>query len=458
MRRASLLVFVLIVMFAEGCATGSRGRADFVIDGDSFAGPELVGIGVELHPYVFCAPNWGVDVNEQNVKIFEHGLIELRPQHVRIFAEKEWWMPELKEALHPERKASFFKVLELAKRTGTSVNMTLWHGPYPNIERCAQAFCDGVVETIRTRGFTNVKYVTLQNEVNYTSMKPADYVALHKAFDKALKAEGLRDQIQIIGGDLVGEHQVLWFGALGEDLHDVLDGYSVHIYNEYRDGGHLLKRVREVPVIVNALQRNARKPIYLTEFGVYSAKRELPGMSGYTPEGTPIYDTNIAGVGNAWYILEALNHGYVAMVAWEACEMRYGLNASQHWAHDNSRNGFMAGGKENFRKRPVYHMMQLFTQTTFPGWRAVKVKGDGEDTTVACTRGPKGEWAVYAQNRGSASVIEIRGLPPHATFEQLVWNADGKGTIGVGSAVPSDGEGRVRLDVAGESLVGLTKR
>src|SRR5205085_795940 len=121
----------------------------------------------------------------------------------------------------------------------------------------------------------------------------------------------------------------------------------------------------------------------------------------------------IPGVGNAWYIIESLNHGYSAMVAWEACEMNYGMTEGQHWAHDHSRNGMMAGGKEDFRKRPVYWMTKLFTSTTKPQWRAVQVKGDqDEDSSVACTRGPNGEWTLYVENRGAPHTLTIAGLPP----------------------------------------------
>src|SRR5206468_3059977 len=108
------------------------------------------------------------------------------------------------------RKESFYRCLELARRCNATVNVTFWHGPYPDPDAAAQACTDALTEIIRDRGFTNVQYVTLQNEVNLTKIPSETYDQLYKSFDRDLRSAGLRDKIKIIGGDLTGEHQEKW--------------------------------------------------------------------------------------------------------------------------------------------------------------------------------------------------------------------------------------------------------
>jgi hypothetical protein len=452
-RRTTVVLLMIVVGAIGGCARSSHSihaAAKFTINGERFVGGQFVGFGVQLSPLMYCAPNWGDAVTPENVGIFERKLELLGPQHVRIFVEREWWEAGGDQA----RKESFFKILQLTQRIGATVNMTLWHGPYPDIEKAAKSFCAAVVETVRDRGYSNVQYVTLQNEVNLTKMKPENYDRLYRAFDKELRRVGLRDRIKIIGGDLTGERQLKWFTNLSEELPDVLDGYSVHMYNDYLDGAHLLKRAAEVPVIVNGLPENARKPIYLMEYGTWSQHRENVGMSGYTPAGVAIYDTNIAGVQNAWWLIETIKRGYVAMVAWEACDIAYGKG---HEAHDRSKFGMMAGGNELFRIRPVYYMLWVFTHTAFPRWQAVEVKGQSDTTALAAMRGPGGEWTIYALDHAkTADSIEIDGVPARMQFHLTRWNAAGDGQISQGGTITSDRNGRLQLELNGESLVALT--
>ena len=59
--------------------------AQFIVHSDRFAGGPFVGFGADMNPYLFCRPNWGA-VNEQNAADLEKKIIDLAPQHVRIFS------------------------------------------------------------------------------------------------------------------------------------------------------------------------------------------------------------------------------------------------------------------------------------------------------------------------------------------------------------------------------------
>jgi len=435
------IAFIFLVLLVSAAWAGNP--AKFVVTAD-WAGPEFVGCGVEMHPYVYCEPNWPEKINEKNAPEYEKKLIEMGPQHVRIFAEYEWWQADRAK---PERKESFFKVVELAKRAGATVNMTMWHGPYyPSVKATAEAFADGVYEAIEKRGLTNVQYVTLQNEVNYTWIKPPMYIELYRAFDQALKDRGIRQKIKIVGGDLVSEHQVMWLGELAENLNDVLDGYSTHQYSEYWDSEHMLKRIAEVPMIVSGLQKEQQKPLYLTEFNCYG-HHETVGTSGTDEFGTPLGKTKVLADFNAWLMLEGINRGYVAMLAWEDCDFWYGAG------HKRPMHGLIRGPDENFELTPMYHLMRMFTHSTAAGWRAVKVRGDWENQSAACMKGPKAEMAVFVQNRGKEShEIEIEGLPSNMQFQLQIFD----GTMKKAADVTADEKGMTTVKMAAATVGVLT--
>src|SRR4029079_15102449 len=125
-----------------------------------------------------------------------------------------------------------------------------------------------------------------------------------------------------IGGDLLANNQSAWFRNLANNLAPILDGYSVHMYQDYWDRKQHLARVPEVPIYVNNLPADGRKPIHLMEFGLRGVRsgNEEPGKHR---DGTPLYDTTEAAMLNGWRMMEALNRGYVAAVWWHLAGLRY---------------------------------------------------------------------------------------------------------------------------------------
>ena len=64
-------------------------------------------------------------------------------------------------------------------------------------------FADVLEDLVEIRGFTNVRWVTVANEPNSASLTLAQYEALYRTLDAELVARGLREQIRLMGGDLV---------------------------------------------------------------------------------------------------------------------------------------------------------------------------------------------------------------------------------------------------------------
>ncbi|HEX8524150.1 MAG TPA: hypothetical protein VF669_17990 [Tepidisphaeraceae bacterium] len=438
-RSAVLLLTSLLLLSTSGCATSS---ADFTIT-RGYAGPPLVGFGAQLNAYLYYGHNWGpTEANESNIADLEQKVTNLRPQHVRIFVQPEWWTGG------PDIRESVIKTISLAQRAGATVNLTLWHGPYLNLPRQMRDFVGMIRDLREQHHLTCIQYLTVQNEPNSFNMDKAKYARIYHTLDEELRAAKLRDKIKIIGGDLLADDQVAWLRMLSENLSDVLDGYSIHMYQDYWDTARQLTRVNEVPAFVGALAEKGRKPLYLMEFGLRGIRtgKEEPGKH---KDGRPLYETNELATLQAWRMLECLNRGYVALVWWDMIDIRY----------DRSRMtyGLIGAPAQGWQLKPGYHLMALFTHTARPGWRARRVEGFKRDQTVTLLEGEHGELTAYELNRSTTPVkVSISGLPPNTTFRQVIWNVKGDGqALDVGE-VRSSWTGRVEITAPPSSVTALT--
>src|SRR2546423_206276 len=101
-----LLAFALVCLGAVPTFA-----ADFTIHLDRVSADEFVGFGAQFNGWLYCKPNWGEGgVNEENVKDLERKMIELGPQHVRIFVEIQ---PDSRQG-DPDVKASVIRTIDLA--------------------------------------------------------------------------------------------------------------------------------------------------------------------------------------------------------------------------------------------------------------------------------------------------------------------------------------------------------
>lgn len=423
--------------------------ATFTIRPDHFIGSPLVGFGAQFNPYLYATPNLGADVTEANVTDLERKLIDLRPQHVRIFFALEWWDGRRDGIAKddPRMKDSFLRTARLAQRCGATINLTYWHGPWPDPQRQAARFADVVKELRQRHELTAIQYITLQNEPNLHKFDIEKLTTIYRAFDARARKIGLRDDIKIIGGDLVQNEQQRWFADLARQQ-PFLDGYGVHMYWDYWDTAKLLRRVSEVPPIVASLPQRSRKPLYVTEFGV-RGKRDTPATEPgrYEPDGRIITDVPLQAMQIAWFMLEAINRGYVATIQWDAYTA---------WYDRYMQYGLIGGAKDGWPLRPAYHVLRMFTHTTKPGWRAVRVEGKADDLLVTATRGPAGEVTIYALNRGDRPRrFTIGGLPANLPLNWLTWNATGDGTPSPAAKATSR-DGRLLIDVAPMALIFIT--
>src|SRR5581483_259449 len=258
--------FLFVFLTCMGCA-----QVQTIDVRSDNLGPPLVGFGADMNPYLYCQPNWG-NVTEANAKDLEAKVIALRPKHVRIFLQLNWFDEHPNDEISrtdPRVRESCIRTIRLAQRAGATVNLTLWFGFWKTPEASMKRFAEILAMLVNEEHLDAIRYVTVGNEVNAHEGKISiqTYNRAYLALDRELKRVGLREHIKIISGDLVAENQERWFANLASNLSSVSDGYSVHMYWDYWDTAKLLRRVSEVPKIVAALPTDQQRPLYITEFG-----------------------------------------------------------------------------------------------------------------------------------------------------------------------------------------------
>jgi hypothetical protein len=424
-------------------------KADFILTG-TFP-HAFVGFGAQMNPYLYCSPNWPGEVNERNVKVLEDEVVALHPQHVRMFMLANWWDKENDEEVarrDPRVLQSFYRTLALAQRAGATVNLTLWYGPFNDPIANGKHFAELLDEIIRRRGMTCVQYVTIQNEVNLEGhwLPMCNYNLLYRALDEELRRRGLRDRITIVGGDLVGMNQGIWFNDLSNFLGDACDAYSIHIYWDYWDPEKLSRRLSEVPPIVARLRPSGQKPLMVTEFGVRGHRygNEEPGAYR---DGRNITDTALAAMQAVQFDLEAINLGYTATVQWDMYDA---------WYDRKMGYGVIGSVETNWEKRRGYYALQLLTHTARVGWHGVKVIGDVPEITAAAMGDAGKTGVIYLLNSGEdLKSVLLGGVPRSTLFSSQVWAAHG-GRACIAPPLRSDERETLQVSLRPEILTAIT--
>ena len=446
--------------------------------------PSLGGYGVQFNQHVYAPitnlPESTFPDLESTVKAFE-------PQIVRIFYNENWEEPG-QPRYDPRNIESFRRTVALAQATGATINVT-YHtfgdarlNPVPHMRRFADALQD-----LRSRGNTNVVYATVGNEPNTpgVALTLQQYEALYRALHAELVARGLRDEIQLMGGDLVesgGErdHEV-WFRYMTTNMSDIVDAYSEHIYWWYYQAavgtvGRFEFRLRDIrKLVVDDTPTEKRRPTYIMEFAV-RGNNTAPGKPtvishAYYEDGTEMRRTNIAAFQQLWFNIAAAQLGFTGTAKWDLYWGLYDLSSAgnqSYWMIDSTPDGW--------RVFPSYHALRLLLSTTERGWQVVRVEpwaqddwdprvADDAEKELAAYVGPEGALTVVgldthgrALNGVSAdtSSYSIGGLPPATTFELAVWNATGNGENSIAAEVTTSAAGVARFEVPLHAAFALT--
>jgi hypothetical protein len=275
--------------------------------------------------------------------------------------------------------------------------------------------------------------------------------------DEELKARGIRDKIRIVGGDLVYNDQQMWFDYLTNNMADILDGYSSHIYWDDNDPVKPVERLTSIASIAKTFTGKAKKPIYITEYNVRGSKRpegdpmRLPGY--LTGTMIPITTTTISAMQNALFQINGMNLGFAGFIRWDCYKAKYDNGVQYH--------ACIGSGTDGYPLYPVYYSTYLFTHTCQPGWEIVKTSSsvDARNSFVAAAikdvSGKK--QTVYAINMApKPTSYTLLGFTPNKKYNVYSFNNDGKGRLKKESSMKATQAGVIEGVAPSNSLLAIT--
>lgn len=432
--------------------------AEFRARWSSVVVPSFGGYGGQFNHHVYSALSRAVGVNDTNVVDMEQKMRALHPQFSRIFFTPQAFSD-------PDKMQSFVRTVLFAQSTGTTINITWQGGTLSVAAGTVQKFADVLLDLVRNRGVTNLRWLTLQNEPNRTRMTMEQYETQYRELDPYIQS--IRGQVRYMGGDLVrgpdvgSPNQATWFQYLATRMSDLLDAYSIHVFWDYWDTRKIVDRLKEVRAIVNALPQQGRKPIYVTEYGV-RGMRVFNGAPQVDPgvwqDGSAIGQTNVSAFQQAWFDVLAADLGYVATSKWDSYFGRYDNGTQAYYFIGEPQNGWPL--------YPLYNLVQLLTTTVKREWEVVAVDSvPATSRVLAAYLGKNGQQTIVGLDTLGAQLntvsptpvsYTIAGLPPSKTLQLAVWNEAGNGLLGAARAVATDATGVATITVPQQGVFVLT--
>jgi Glycosyl hydrolase catalytic core len=432
--------------------------AEFRARWSSVVVPSFGGYGGQFNHHVYSALSRAVGINDTNVVDMEQKMRALHPQFSRIFFTPQAFTD-------PDKMQSFVRTVLFAQSTGTTINITWQGGTLSVASGTVQKFANVLLDLVRNRGVTNLRWLTLQNEPNRTRMTMQQYETQYRELDAYIQS--IRGQVRYMGGDLVrapdggAPNQAAWFQYMASRMSDILDAYSIHVFWDYWDTQKLVDRLKEVRAIVNTLPQQARKPIYVTEYGVRGLRvfNGAPQVDpGVWQDGSAIGQTNVSAFQQAWFDVLAANLGYVATSKWDSYFGRYDNGTQAYYFIGDPQNGWPL--------YPLYNLVQLLTTTVKREWKVAAV-----DSVPATSRllgaylGKNGQQTMVGLDTAGAQLntasptpisYSIVGLPPLKTLQLVVWNEAGNGLVGPARSVSTDAAGVASITVPQQGVFVLT--
>jgi hypothetical protein len=419
--------------------------------------PSLAGYGGQFNHHVYAQISRDVGVTDANVVDMERKMRELRPEFSRIF-----FTPRAFD--DPDRMQSFVRTVQLAQTAGTTINIT-WQGGTLDVNGGnVQRFANVLIDLVKNRGITNLRWLTLQNEPNRTRLTPEQVEQAYRELDPHIQS--IRGQVKYMGGDLVrgpdtgAPNQQLWFDYMAQHMSDILDAWSIHVFWDYWDTQKIVDRLTEVRAIWDAEPANQRKPLYVTEYGVRGL-RTFNGVRadpGFWEDGTPISRTNVSAFQQAWFDVLSSKLGYVGTSKWDSYFGKYDNSTQAYYMIGDPQSGWPL--------YPLYNFVRLVTSTVKPGWSVVGVDSVPDTTRlVTAYIGKNGQRTVVGLDTAGAQLnsastttvsYTIGGLPASQRLHLAVWNEAGDGVVARSHVVVVDAAGVATIMVPQNGVFVLT--
>jgi hypothetical protein len=418
--------------------------------------PSLAGYGGQFNEHVYAQISRAAGVTDANVVDMERKMKALHPQFSRIFFTPLAFGDA-------DRMQSFVRTVQLAQTAGTTIDITWQGGNLDVAGGNVQRFANVLIDLVKNRGVSRLRWLTLQNEPNRTRLTPEQVEAEYRALDPYIQS--IRGQVKYMGGDLVrgpdtGEpNQQLWFDYMAQHMADILDAWSIHVFWSYWDTQKIVDRLTEVRAIWDTEPAGQRKPLYVTEYGV----RGLPTFNGaradpgFWSDGTPISQTNISAFQHAWFDVLSSKLGYVGTSKWDSYFGRYDNSVQAYYMIGDPQSGWPL--------YPLYNFVRLTTSVVARGWSVVGVDSVADTRLVTAYASKSGQRTVVGLDTAGAQLsaasatavrYTIGGLPVSRRLRVAIWNEAGDGTVRPSHVVRSDAAGVVTLSVPQHAVFALT--
>jgi hypothetical protein len=418
--------------------------------------PSIAGYGGQFNQHVYAQISRNAGVSDANVGDMEQKMKALHPQFSRIFFTPLAFGD-------PDRMQSFIRTVMLAQSTGTTINIT-WQGGTLDVKGGnVQRFANVLIDLVRNRGVTHLRWLTLQNEPNRTRLTPQQVEQAYRELDPYIQS--IRGQVKYMGGDLVrgpdtgAPNQQVWFDYMAQHMADILDAWSIHVFWDYWDTQKIVDRLTEVRAIWDAEPPDKRKPLYVAEYGVRGL-RTFNGVRadpGFWQDGTPISQTNVSAFQHGWFDVLAAQLGYVGTSKWDSYFGRYDNSTQAYYMIGDPQSGWPL--------YPLYHLVRLTTATVKPGWSVVGVDSVPGARLVAAYMGKNGQRTLVGLDTAGAQLnaasptqvsYTVGGLPASKRLYLAIWNEAGDGVVAPSHAVTTDAAGVATFNVPQHGVFVLT--
>ena len=393
----------------------------------------FAGIGAEWDPFFWNVYNQSRGLNQADWDLITSRIKEMQVPIVRMYTQYYFatFDPDLEVwNFDKQRMQSLYKYLDFACRNDMHVMLDEWNWGFwynyrgvPTEYRYAQGVAKFVKELIVNRGYTCIKYLLIGNEPDYeflTQFTFAEFETMILNIDRALKEEGIRDLVK-----MVGPEEACCSSAFGPSirgpLHAVYDGYDRHGYatsSQISSGGQWWEleqyRMRYVKENSPDPATDMLKPQFVTEAGTYDT-----GQDSFA------YALSMADYGTTF-----LNTTIQGLIAWHMGDMYYDFGRSEWDENTMIGNwGLWKYKDQNWALRPWSQAWALLVKFAprdslkaavgYPtGWGPTPPNDlPSGSIRVAAVKRPDGGWSLFLVNRnGSSTTIQVT-LPDSSSHQ-----------------------------------------
>lgn len=422
-------------------STVPEGSITFRINRAGNNAKTVIAVGTELDPHFF-SQNVGKsgygegawEVREEDwYDIFVPRMRDMKLRRIRVMLLPSWYAPvqqcyESKNYLWESAEMnSLYKILQSAKELGMTVNITMWGidkancpwlanpsssqwcvEPAPDKEQAfVGIFADCIKYLIETKGFDNIKEVTLYNEpnaiynANYGKVDGNRYyVELCKKMDAVFKDKKIRNKVLFNLSDDACDW--VWLGKTLSGLQGVIDVANSHIY-VYGDTYNA--QTGEISLDMHNGDICYNVPNYsLKAFYDVFSQYDIPHMWGEfgtkNASGSHVASDNRApsrGIDIPRISLNMFNMGSQGISYWVLFDQYYNRSDSQIM-----NMGLWGYADESYACRPVYYSYSMITRFVEADDVIYPISSD-DDYLVATAFRKGDDWSYLVVNHSYES-------------------------------------------------------